>query len=103
MPAPATPDPSFPWEDDQAPGLSIRPLGHADLRAFLAEWDDDEPPLRLPPAARRTAEPTLATASQPGRSARASTGAGAPPTSPPGWPPYRCGWPPPSPPAPPSD
>jgi Nuclease-related domain len=78
MPAPATPDPSCPWEDhDQAPGLSIRPLGHADLRAFLAEWDDDEPPLRLPPAARppgaarRPAEPALATGSQPGRSAQA--------------------------------
>ena len=49
-----TQDPGpFPWEDDdEPPGLSIRPLSHADLQAFLAEWDDDEPPRRPPSTTR---------------------------------------------------
>ena len=49
-----TPEPGpFPWEDDdEPPGLSIRPLRHADLQAFLAEWDDEEPPRRPPSTTR---------------------------------------------------
>jgi Nuclease-related domain len=41
-PTPTGPDPDrpFPWEDDdEPPGISIRPLSHADLAALLAEWD----------------------------------------------------------------
>jgi hypothetical protein len=36
LPSPSVPDP-FPWEDDQTPGLSIRPLTHGDLEALLAQ------------------------------------------------------------------
>jgi hypothetical protein len=38
----------FPWEDDdEPPGISIRPLSQADLHALLIDLDSDEdaPPL----------------------------------------------------------
>ncbi len=77
MSSPTNPDPApFPWEDDdEAPGLSIRPLSHADLQAFLAEWDQAEQPLRLVPAVpprggRPPAMPSLATVGRPGGSAQ---------------------------------
>jgi Nuclease-related domain len=40
-----------PWEDDDAPGLSVHPLTKEDMEAILAsmpEEPDDTPPLRLP-------------------------------------------------------
>jgi Nuclease-related domain len=47
MPSPASPDPCFPWEDDdQQPGITIRPLSHAELGALIAELkaaDPDQP------------------------------------------------------------
>jgi hypothetical protein len=47
MPSPASPDPRFPWEDDDpSPGISIRPLSHAELGALIAELkaaDPDQP------------------------------------------------------------
>lgn len=47
MPSPASPDQPFPWEDDDPqPGITIRPLSHADLGALIAELraaDPDQP------------------------------------------------------------
>jgi hypothetical protein len=47
MPTPASPDSCFPWEDDDPPpGISIRPLSHAELGALIAELqaaDPDQP------------------------------------------------------------
>jgi Nuclease-related domain len=39
-----------PWEDDDAPGLSVHALTRQDAEAILASMpdEDDEPPLRLP-------------------------------------------------------
>jgi Nuclease-related domain len=50
--------PPFPWEDDQAPGLSVHPLTQADMEAILAQMPDEpdtDPPLRLTPPSRRRA------------------------------------------------
>jgi hypothetical protein len=78
QPPPAHPDPG-PWPacgDDQ-PGVSIRPLSHADLAAFLAEWDDNAEPLWRPPPAHRpdagelAARPPMARVGRPGGSAQA--------------------------------
>jgi hypothetical protein len=63
MPTPASPDPDgrFAWEDDdQAPGVSIRPLSQADLRALIADLEaaEDNAPAQavldhwMPPTAR---------------------------------------------------
>ena len=45
-PHPAQPDPNpdsfWPSCDDQQPGVSIRPLNHADLAALLAHLDHDQ-------------------------------------------------------------
>src|SRR5206468_3895260 len=65
-----------PWEDDDAPGLSVHPLSRADAEAILAsvpDEPDDEPPLRLPSlrkaaAARRRQRRAIGT---PGASAQA--------------------------------
>jgi hypothetical protein len=41
----------LPWEDDDAPGLSVHALTREDMEAILASMPDradDEPPLRLP-------------------------------------------------------
>jgi Nuclease-related domain len=82
MPNPASPDPQFPWEDDDPPpGISIRPLSHADLDALIAELkaaDPDQPaqavlgrwmptPAPAPPAVL----PVRATVGRPGGSAEA--------------------------------
>ena len=59
MPLPSVPDP-FPWEDDdQTPGLSIRPLTHGDLEALLDQLDrqaDAQPSaaIRRPQATKLT-------------------------------------------------
>jgi hypothetical protein len=85
MPASTSPDPRFPWEDDEErPGVSIRPLSHADLAALLAHWDhddaDEEPPQRqsatLPlsgpqPSLRPPTSSARATVGRPGTSAMA--------------------------------
>jgi hypothetical protein len=80
QPHPANSDPD-PWPacDDDQPGVTIRPLSHADLAAFLAEWDDDddeEPlprplPTRPPRTDRQPATPALATVGRAGGSAQA--------------------------------
>jgi Nuclease-related domain len=65
-----------PWEDDDAPGLSVHALTRADAEAILASMPDEPdagPPLRLPSlrkaaAARRRARQALGT---PGASAQA--------------------------------
>jgi nuclease-like protein len=65
-----------PWEDDDAPGLSVHALTREDMEAILASMPDepdDEPPLRLPSrrkaaAARRLARRSYGT---PGASAQA--------------------------------
>jgi hypothetical protein len=82
MPTPASPDSCFPWEDDDPPpGISIRPLSHAELGALIAELqaaDPDQPaqavldhrlpaPAPTPPAGRRVG----ATVGRPGGSAEA--------------------------------
>jgi hypothetical protein len=43
-PDPAQPDPDASWPscDDQQPGVSIRPLSHADLAALIAHLDHDQ-------------------------------------------------------------
>jgi Nuclease-related domain len=38
-PTPPDPDGTWPWCDDQQPGISIRPLSHGDLQALLAHLD----------------------------------------------------------------
>jgi Nuclease-related domain len=65
----------LPWEDDDAPGLSVHPLTQEDAEAILASLPDepDEPLLRLPSlrkaaAARRRQRRALGT---PGASAQA--------------------------------
>jgi hypothetical protein len=65
----------LPWEDDDAPGLSIHPLTREDMEAILASMPDEpdpEPPLRLPSlqraAARRSQRRAYGT---PGASAQA--------------------------------
>jgi hypothetical protein len=42
----------LPWEDDDTPGVSIHPLGHADVEAILAHFADlpDDPGFQLDPA-----------------------------------------------------
>jgi hypothetical protein len=48
----------LPWEDDDAPGLSVHALTRQDMEAILASMPDepdDEPPLRLPSLQRATA------------------------------------------------
>jgi Nuclease-related domain len=84
MPRPYPPDPdqSFPWEDDdQAPGLSIRPLSHAELGELVAELrnaDPDQPAQAVldhwmpPPAPIPAAQGGHATAGRPGGSAKAT-------------------------------
>jgi Nuclease-related domain len=82
MPSPASPDPWFPWEDDDStPGISIRPLSHAELDALIAELeaaDPDQPAqavldhwLPTPVPAPLTALPAQATVGRPGGSAEA--------------------------------
>jgi hypothetical protein len=82
MPSPASPDPWFPWEDDeQQPGISIRPLSHAELKAIIAELqaaDPDQPAqavlghwLPTPPPAAPTALPAQSRVGRPGGSAEA--------------------------------
>jgi Nuclease-related domain len=49
----------LPWEDDDAPGLSVHALTRADAEAILAQMPDEpdtEPPIRLAPR-RRPAPP----------------------------------------------
>src|SRR6266540_7254635 len=49
----------LPWEDDDAPGLSVHALTQQDVEAILASMPDepdDEPPIRLP-SRRRQAPP----------------------------------------------
>jgi hypothetical protein len=66
----------LPWEDDDAPGLSVHALTREDAEAILASMpddSDDEPPLRLPSpqraaAARRPARRSYGT---PGATAQA--------------------------------
>ena len=59
MPAPTSPDPHLPWEDDEErPGLSIRPLSHADLAAVLAHWDHDDTQEEEPPHRQAAAPPS---------------------------------------------
>jgi hypothetical protein len=41
-PIPSDPDGTWPWCDDEQPGVSIRPLSHSDLQALLAHRDHDE-------------------------------------------------------------
>ncbi len=73
------PDRPFGWEDDdEPPGISIRPLRHADLAALLAQWDHDDhdQPVMLARPGRDRPAPTLrpaveATIGRPGRSAEA--------------------------------
>jgi hypothetical protein len=48
----------LPWEDDDAPGLSVHPLTKEDMEAILAGMPGepgDEPPLRLPSLQRAAA------------------------------------------------
>jgi hypothetical protein len=48
----------LPWEDDDAPGLSVHALSRQDAEAILASMPDepdDEPPLRLPSRQRAAA------------------------------------------------
>jgi Nuclease-related domain len=59
MPASTSPDPHFPWEDDEErPGLSIRPLSHADLAGVLARWDHDDADEEEPPHRQAAAPPS---------------------------------------------
>ena len=76
QPHPSHPDPDrWPACDDGQPGVSIRPLSHADLEAFLAEWDDDEQPLQRsatrPPRSARQPARLPGTVGRPGASAQA--------------------------------
>jgi hypothetical protein len=74
MSSPASP---FPWddEDDDQPGVSIRPLSHADLDRFLAHLDRDQGHQPTPlswvrpawPAARTTATGNRPMPGEPGR------------------------------------
>jgi hypothetical protein len=62
-----------PWEDDDAPGLSVHPLTRQDTEAILASMPnerDDTPPLRLP-------SPQPAAAHRPPRRAYGTPGASA--------------------------
>jgi hypothetical protein len=70
QPHPAHPDPD-PWLacDDDQPGVSIRPLSHADLEAFLAEWSGPLP-ARLPRIAQQPTA-SLGTVGRPGGSTQA--------------------------------
>jgi hypothetical protein len=60
MPRPASP---FPWddEDDDQPGVSIRPLSHADLGRLLAHLKHDQDRPALPPGIRPVPIATAAT------------------------------------------
>jgi hypothetical protein len=64
-----------PWEDDDTPGLSIHPLGQADLNAILAHLhgapDPDRPLQPGPPPAPRTAPARRRPQGTPGASAQA--------------------------------
>lgn len=82
MPSPASPDHRFPWEDDdQQPGISIRPLSHAELDALIAELkaaNPDQPAqavldhwLPTPAPAPLPAPRLLPTVGRPGGSAEA--------------------------------
>jgi hypothetical protein len=80
---PTGPDPDrpFPWEDDdQAPGISIRPLSHAEVRGLIADLEaaEDQPAQAvfdqwMIPATRApmSGPPRAATAGRPGASAMA--------------------------------
>ena len=104
MPRPqprSDPDPDGCWPscDDQQPGVSIRPLSHADLAALLAHHDQPERhqdpagtpgwDAPVPVLARRV----RASVGRPGASATASTGAAAPPNALAGPTPCPGGWP----------
>ena len=69
------PDPSWPSCDDDQPGVSIRPLRYAELRALLAHLahEQDEPGTPRPAAAARpvVAVRVRATVGRPGASAEA--------------------------------
>jgi hypothetical protein len=68
------PDPSWPSCDHDRPGVSIRPLSHADLAALLAHLGhgQDEPAAPRPPAARPVvAVRVRASIGRPGASAAA--------------------------------
>src|SRR6266542_1654203 len=73
----ASPAGQFPFEyepDDEPPGLSIRPLSHADLDAILAGLEDDRDSLL---AGTSTGRPVVAvrvraTVGRPGASAHAA-------------------------------
>jgi Nuclease-related domain len=82
MPSPASPGHRFPWEDDDPqPGITIRPLSHAELDALIAELraaDPDQPAqavldhwLPAPPPAPPYALPAPAKVGSPGGSAQA--------------------------------
>jgi hypothetical protein len=82
MPIPASPDPCFPWEDDDPqPGISIRPLSHAELGALIAELEAADPDqtaqavldhwMPTPAPAPLPAPWVHATVGRPGRSAKA--------------------------------
>jgi hypothetical protein len=84
-PQPPQPDPDDLWPacDEQPPGVSIRPLGHGDLQALLADLhhhdqDDEDKGLLAGPAGRRPATGgpvvalrVLASVGRPGASAHA--------------------------------
>jgi nuclease-like protein len=73
------PDPHWPSCDDEPPGVSIRPLSHADLAALLARFDhhdhdqdlDDDPAWTAGPAPM-VAVRVRATVGRPGASAQAA-------------------------------
>src|SRR6266498_1902373 len=72
----ASPAPQFPYEpdDDDQPGLSIRPLRHADLGAILAHLEQDRDSLLAGTTADRpmVAVRVRATVGRPGASAHAA-------------------------------
>jgi Nuclease-related domain len=54
-PTPPDPDGTWPWCDDEQPGVSIRPLRHGDLQALLAHLDHPDQDQRLPARGRPVA------------------------------------------------
>jgi hypothetical protein len=62
----------LPWEDDDTPGLSIHPLGHADVEAILAHFADlpDDPGVHLDPAPTGRPRVASTTRSAAGRGGR---------------------------------
>ena len=76
MPMP-DPDPYWPSCDDEQPGISIRPLSHADLAALLAHFQPDHDQDLDDPAGPTTPAPVVAvrvraTVGRPGASAHAA-------------------------------